>query len=274
MERAREAATRGDCRRETPLSRREEDGTLVEGVADLAFSGDTGNPFATLSITLAGNPGTINLERWGGEGRIEEFVFADGTHLTADQVNALAAGEAVALDQKPPVVNQPLLDRAIKVDTPFAFTLPADLFSDPNAGDTLTLTATLPEQQWVPQQPLPAWLAFDPLTRTFTGTPGSADAGSLTVEVRATDATGFSVKDRFTLTVGDSSDQNLINGSAGDDTLAGGVHLGRVIHRGYPHVKGSNGSRGLRFEKWSPKMASITTSAPALGSASSSVALR
>ena len=37
LERAREAAARGDCRRETPVSMREEDGTLVEGVVDLAF---------------------------------------------------------------------------------------------------------------------------------------------------------------------------------------------------------------------------------------------
>jgi Ca2+-binding RTX toxin-like protein len=188
----------------------------------LAFAGDTSNPFNSLSITITGNPGTITLDRWGGEGRIEQFVFADGTHLTADQINALANGETVALDQKPPVVNQRLADRAIKVDTPFAFTLPGDLFTDPNAGDTQTLSATLPEQQWSPgQQSLPAWLTFDPLTRTFTGTPGSADAGSLTIEVRATDSTGFSVKDKFTLTVGDSADQNLINGTEGDDTLAG-----------------------------------------------------
>jgi ATP-dependent exoDNAse (exonuclease V) beta subunit len=37
LERAREAASRGDCRRETPVSRLEEDGVLVEGVVDLAF---------------------------------------------------------------------------------------------------------------------------------------------------------------------------------------------------------------------------------------------
>jgi ATP-dependent exoDNAse (exonuclease V) beta subunit len=35
--RARVAAARGECRRETPLTLREADGTLVEGVADLAF---------------------------------------------------------------------------------------------------------------------------------------------------------------------------------------------------------------------------------------------
>ncbi|HMB70634.1 MAG TPA: UvrD-helicase domain-containing protein, partial [bacterium] len=37
LEGAREAARRNDCRRETPVSRREPDGTLLEGVVDQAF---------------------------------------------------------------------------------------------------------------------------------------------------------------------------------------------------------------------------------------------
>lgn len=37
MERARDAMQRGECRRETPAARREDDGTLLEGVVDLAF---------------------------------------------------------------------------------------------------------------------------------------------------------------------------------------------------------------------------------------------
>ena len=37
MERARKAAARGACHREVPLTLREEDGTLIEGLADLAF---------------------------------------------------------------------------------------------------------------------------------------------------------------------------------------------------------------------------------------------
>ena len=37
MERARNAAASGGCYREVPLSMREEDGTLIEGLADLEF---------------------------------------------------------------------------------------------------------------------------------------------------------------------------------------------------------------------------------------------
>ena len=40
LARARRAAARGACRRETPVTLTLEDGTLVEGVVDLAFEED------------------------------------------------------------------------------------------------------------------------------------------------------------------------------------------------------------------------------------------
>jgi ATP-dependent helicase/nuclease subunit A len=40
LQRARAAARRGECRRETPLTLRAQDGSLVDGVVDLAFRED------------------------------------------------------------------------------------------------------------------------------------------------------------------------------------------------------------------------------------------
>jgi ATP-dependent helicase/nuclease subunit A len=42
LERARSAAARGECRREVPLASRDEDGSLIEGVVDLAFRDPNG----------------------------------------------------------------------------------------------------------------------------------------------------------------------------------------------------------------------------------------
>src|SRR5262249_52543688 len=42
MARAREAWRAGRCRRETPVACRQDDGSLVEGVLDLAFEDDAG----------------------------------------------------------------------------------------------------------------------------------------------------------------------------------------------------------------------------------------
>ena len=47
LARARRADARGACRRETPVTLTLEDGTLVEGVVDLAFEEDGGGPSST-----------------------------------------------------------------------------------------------------------------------------------------------------------------------------------------------------------------------------------
>ena len=55
-------------------------------------------------------------------------------------------------------------------------------FSDIDAGDTLTYTATLADGTV-----LPSWLTFNTTTGTFTGTPTNADVGTLDIKVTATD---------------------------------------------------------------------------------------
>jgi hypothetical protein len=51
----------------------------------------------------------------------------------------------------------------------FSLTLPASLFTDPD-GDTLTYTVTQADGS-----PLPAWLSFDAISRTLSGTPAGGD---------------------------------------------------------------------------------------------------
>ena len=70
-------------------------------------------------------------------------------------------------------------------DAPFAYTLPAGAVADGNAGDWLTVVATLADGA-----ALPAWLTFDARTQTFAGTPGVGDAGTLALRITVTDAAG------------------------------------------------------------------------------------
>ncbi|MGY3290058.1 VCBS repeat-containing protein [Bradyrhizobium sp. LM3.6] len=56
--------------------------------------------------------------------------------------------------------------QAATVSSAFSLTLPAGTFTDVDAGDALTYAAT---------SALPAWLTFDAQTRTFSGTPTSAN---------------------------------------------------------------------------------------------------
>ncbi|MDH6105900.1 SGNH/GDSL hydrolase family protein, partial [Anabaenopsis tanganyikae CS-531] len=61
--------------------------------------------------------------------------------------------------------------------------------------------------------PLPSWLTFNPVTRTFSGTPGNEDVGTFDITVTATDTAGTSVGDTFALTVVDLLNPADIDGN-------------------------------------------------------------
>jgi Ca2+-binding RTX toxin-like protein len=102
------------------------------------------------------------------------------------------------------VVTTPIPDQTISTGAVWSYTLAAATFSDPNPADTLSYTARL-DDGTPSGAPLPAWLSFNAITRTFSGTPADADATALTVRVTATDPLGAAVSDSFSLTVSDTS---------------------------------------------------------------------
>jgi hypothetical protein len=97
-----------------------------------------------------------------------------------------------------PFVANPLQDLQTDLTEVFIYTLPENTFSDDDAGDVLTYSATLSNGN-----PLPEWLSFNGNTRTFTGTP--LEEESLLIKVKATDQTSLSVSDEFELTIIDIS---------------------------------------------------------------------
>ena len=82
------------------------------------------------------------------------------------------------------------------VGSAFSLVLPAGTFTDVDAGDTLTYTATAADGS-----PLPAWLTFNAATRTFSGTPAAANVGTLSVKVSATDLGGLAASETFNIAV-------------------------------------------------------------------------
>ncbi|PJG51828.1 hypothetical protein CVM73_28790 [Bradyrhizobium forestalis] len=78
----------------------------------------------------------------------------------------------------------------------FSLTLPAGTFTDVDSGDSLTYAATSADGS-----PLPSWLTFNGSTRTFSGTPTSANVGTLSVRTTATDLGGLSSSETFNVTV-------------------------------------------------------------------------
>ncbi|MEG2881211.1 MAG: putative Ig domain-containing protein [Comamonas sp.] len=80
-------------------------------------------------------------------------------------------------------------------DAAFSCQSNANTFADVDAGDTLSYSAKLTGNA------LPAWLSFDAATRTFSGTPVTADIGTLSIDVTAEDGNGVTVTDTFSLVV-------------------------------------------------------------------------
>ncbi|MFZ5594485.1 MAG: putative Ig domain-containing protein [Pseudomonadota bacterium] len=148
--------------------------------------------FDAASRTFSGLPGN------GDVGNVSLRVWA------ADLAGAQASqtfNVAVANVNDAPVITNAIADQTATEDTAFFFTVPADAFADVDAGDSLSYSATLADGS-----ALPSWLAFDAATRTFGGTPGNGDVGSVNLKITATDLAGSSVSSTFAVAVANVND--------------------------------------------------------------------
>ncbi|MBU1195729.1 MAG: putative Ig domain-containing protein, partial [Proteobacteria bacterium] len=185
-----------------------------------------------------------DFDRFGNNGLLvaDTLQFADGSqeslfHLTntAPEVGVMPQNQAAVEDLE------------------YSFTIPLNTFSDVDAGDSLTYTATLENGMG-----LPAWLVFDPATRTFGGTPADGDAGILDVVVVATDTAGATAVAGFALDVanyisGTATNNNILGtdlrdvivGGTGNDTLNGGggddTFIVEGSDQGYDRITGGEG---------------------------------
>ncbi|MDC8774566.1 putative Ig domain-containing protein, partial [Roseateles albus] len=145
-----------------------------------------------------------------------------------------------------PEVKHALADQLTAVGQLFSFAVPADAFADADPGDTLTYSAALADGS-----ALPAWLSFNALTRTFSGTPGEGDMAPLQIRVTATDPSGAKGSDDFMIsppsfifgteaadvltgtflndTIVGLGGNDTIDGGAGDDRIDGGDGDDRLI---------------------------------------------
>jgi Ca2+-binding RTX toxin-like protein len=122
---------------------------------------------------------------------------ADGINTAPAVYAALAAGNATA-------------------GQAFAYTFEANAFVDIESQHALAYTATLADGT-----ALPAWLAFDAATRSFSGTPPAGSAGTLAIRVAATDAGGLAASSSFSLAIAGGS--GSLTGTSGNDVLTGGA---------------------------------------------------
>ncbi|WP_421249110.1 tandem-95 repeat protein, partial [Aeromonas sanarellii] len=124
-------------------------------------------------------------------------TIADAAGAT---VNTSASINLAPVNDAPNLANV-IAEQSAGAGTAFSYSMPANTFADVD-GDTLSYSAALADGT-----PLPTWLSFNPATRTFSGTPDSADVGNLSVRVTATDTGGLSASGQFTLTVAAADNQ-------------------------------------------------------------------
>uniref|UniRef100_UPI0012E01D29 putative Ig domain-containing protein n=2 Tax=Aeromonas diversa TaxID=502790 RepID=UPI0012E01D29 len=136
-----------------------------------------------------------------------------------DLANASASSTfvlSVTTDNHAPTAGS-ITNQSVNEDAAFSFTLPANTFADVDAGDSLTLSATLADGS-----AMPGWLSFNPATGTFSGTPANGDVGNISIRVTATDSANASVSSTFVLTVVNTNDAptagNIANQSATSGT--------------------------------------------------------
>ncbi|MBL8481324.1 MAG: Ig-like domain-containing protein [Rhodocyclaceae bacterium] len=108
---------------------------------------------------------------------------------------SVSGGSTGTTGNHAPTVNAGIPDQTATEGSAWTYTVPTNAFTDLDTGSngTLTYSATLADNS-----ALPAWLTFNPSTRTFSGTP-PAGSNDLSVLVTARDGGGLSVSDGFTL---------------------------------------------------------------------------
>ena len=158
-------------------------------LADLQVVRDAGN----LVITVGTNEDALILRGFDPTGAtgslvVQTLKFADGSQTNLQDL--------LPADSHAPTVANPLADQTRLEEVLYDFQVPAETFNEVDLGDVLSYSAS-PANGGA----LPAWLSFDTLTRTFSGTPDDIDVGEIDLTVTATDSTQLSASDMFQLKI-------------------------------------------------------------------------
>ena len=169
--------------------------TTLESAGDLELDGTdvTANQVVTRADIDASKLRFTPAENANGSAYATfRFTVSDGAD---DSASAYTMSVDVTAVNDPPTVANAIPDQTATEGAAFSFQFAANTFDDV---DDNTLTYTAVEDG---ESALPSWLSFDAGTRTFSGTPAAADAGTVTVKVTASNDDGASASDAFDITV-------------------------------------------------------------------------
>jgi len=150
------------------------------------------NADGTYTYTVNNSNAAVQALRTNADTLTDTFTYTMADNTAATSTSTLTITIHGANDA--PRVATALTTQQVTVSTPLLLVMPVGTFADVDAGDTLTYTATL-----AGGAPLPAWLTFNGVTRTFSGTPTTVE--NLSIVVTATDLSAASASNTFTLQV-------------------------------------------------------------------------
>ncbi|CAK7009681.1 calcium-binding protein [Saezia sanguinis] len=185
--------------------------------------------FDTIRFAQDISSGDIDLSRWNDDLVIRRKDSTDLIMVSGffgewmdpdDSINAIQFADGTAWDQQTirnmvegggqtnqaPVTGETVTNQQGRQGEPFTLVLPASLFTDPD-GDALTYSITQADGS-----ALPGWLTYDAATRTLSGTPGNGDVGNFSLKVTATDPSGLSTSQDFTLHIENVNDAPYVTG--------------------------------------------------------------
>lgn len=185
------------------------------------------------SKTLSGTPGDKDTG-----------ILSLAVHATDPSQASVSQTFSLTVVNHAPMVNETADHVEVTEKTPLSITLNEDLFADAD-NDALTYSVSQADGS-----ALPAWLSYDPTSRTLSGTPNEADIGVLSLTVTATDTSGDSASQGFTLTI---ADDGIIDGAiqvdgeyvgtSGDDLAQGGNNSDSLKgHGGNDRLYGNGGN--------------------------------
>jgi hypothetical protein len=176
---------------------------LAQGIDLDGFVADVDDPDSVITWTVAGESNvTVDVIKriayitaddpdWNGS---DTLIFTATDPLGASDTDTCIFTVMPVND--PPTLNRAIPDTTADANHAFSYVLDPNTFGDIDAGDKLVYSAVISMGGVTP-----AWITFDPVTKTFSGTPADEDKGMVEAIVTATDDSLASVADTFNIEV-------------------------------------------------------------------------
>ena len=163
--------------------------------------------------------GTVIVDR-----KIDRVEFANGAVWDQALLETVVARAAA---NRPPTVGAGVPELLARPGSVFSFTVPTDTIVDPDSWDTITYSVAMANGA-----ALPAWLTFDPATRTLSGIATTSDIGLLSLVLWGTDVYGSGVGVGVALDVGLDNRPPVVVAAVANIAAAAGTSLSIVIPSG------------------------------------------